>query len=33
MTTDSRGRVWAIDDGKVAGEPIAAGPAPARKAH
>jgi sugar lactone lactonase YvrE len=27
MTTDSRGRVWAIDDGKLAGHPIAPGSA------
>lgn len=27
MTTDSRGRLWAIDDGKIAGQPIAPGAA------
>jgi sugar lactone lactonase YvrE len=27
MTTDSRGRLWAIDDGKLAGQPIAPGAA------
>jgi sugar lactone lactonase YvrE len=27
MTTDSRGRLWAIDDGKIAGEPIPPGAA------
>jgi sugar lactone lactonase YvrE len=27
MTTDSRGRVWAIDDGKIAGRPIEPGAA------
>jgi len=27
MTTDSQGRLWAIDDGKIAGEPITPGAA------
>nr|WP_246387182.1 major royal jelly family protein [Gluconacetobacter sacchari] len=27
MTTDSRGRLWAIDDGKIVGQPIAPGAA------
>ena len=27
MTTDAKGRLWAIDDGKLAGEPLAPGAA------